>query len=792
MANTNVKGITVVFEGDTTKLDKALRDIQKGANAVDKELKSINNALKFNPKNMELLAQKATVLKQKVSDTEKSLKQLRDVQDQMDAQGVDKNSEEYRKLQREIITTESKLKHFKGELAKVTAQQSKLYKLGDAFQAAGKKIEGMGRALAPVSKAAGAITAALGAITYKAGATADELNTLSKQTGISTHDLQMYAASADLVDVSVEAMAKTHQKLKKNMLGAQDGTNEQAQYFEQLGINITNADGSLRDANEVFDETIAALGKMENETERDAIAMAIFGKSANELNPLIEDGGRTYEKVAKIMEEHGLEPVSQEELDKANEFNDKIDTIKLVFRQAVQIIGTRIAGTLLPLMEKLTDAAGKVAEKIAKLNGKKLVKLGGLTSALAALSPVLIVIGKAMTLFGAKLKKVSETVAKVAVNFPKFGKALGLLTNPITLVVAALAGLGLAVGKSGKSAEELVKVFDDVVKKAVAKIGELIPQIVTIIKNIGAVIVQNAPVILQGLSALLTAVLQAIPVYAPKMLQAAVTLFTALVNALPVVLPKVLAALTSLIGAVLKKLPEFVPKLLAAAVSLFMAIVKAIPQVVTSLNKALPAIGRAMLSYFRGLWGDIKNIFANVGEWFGNKFASAWSAIKGKFSSWGEFWSGLWTRVKNKFKDIGTNISLSISNAIKSGINRMLSTLEEKLNHVVVTINRVIAFINKTGLNIGYLSAVQLPRLAKGGVLNGAQMVVAGEAGPEAIIPLDKLFAQMDKMAKTIAGTGGGVTVNVYGGAGQSATSIAEEVRRVLIEMEKRRAEAWA
>ena len=791
MANTNVKGITVEFNGDTTKLDKALREIKNSAKDVDKELNEINSALKFNPKNTELIAQKQTVLKEKVEATANSLKDLKDLQKQMNDQGVDKNSEEYRRLQREIITTESKLKHFRGELAKVNAQSSKIYKLGDAFESAGKKIESAGRKLAPVSKAAGAITGALGAITYKAGQAADDLNTLSKQTGISTKDLQMYAASADLVDVSVEAMAKTHQKLKKNMLGAQDGTNKQAQYFEQLGINITNADGSLRDANDVFDETIAALGKMENETERDAIAMAIFVKSANELNPIIEDGGKTYENVAKIMEEHGLEPVSQEDLDRANEFNDQIDMIKLVFTQAMQIIGTKIAGTLPPLMEKVTDAASKMAGALAKLDGKKLAKFGGFTAALTGLSPALIAGGKLLQLFGGKMKKVAETVAKVAVKFPKAGKALGLLTNPVTLIIGALAGLGLAIGKSGKSADELVKIFNTMVKKAVAKIGELIPAVIEIIKGIGTTIVQNAPVILNGLMTLLQAVLTLIPQYAPILLNAAVGLFTKIVDAIPVVLPKVLAGITSLIGSVIKQLPTLIPKLLKAAVSLFMAIVQAIPQVVTSLNNALPAIGKAMLTYFRGLWKDIKDVFKNVGEWFGNKFSSAWSAVKAKFSGWGDFWSGLWTKIKNKFKDIGTNISLSISNAIKSGINRMLSTLEEKLNHVVVTINKVISFINKTGLNIGYLSAVQLPRLAKGGVLTGARAVIAGEAGPEAIIPLDKLFAQMDKMAKEISGTGGGVTINVYGAEGQSVRSLAEEVRKVLIDMEKRRTYAW-
>ncbi len=829
----NVKGITIEFRGDTTKLEKALRTVRSDAKGIDKELRDINTALKFNPRNTELLAQKQTVLKQKVAQTSKSLEELKQVQAQMDKDpSVDKNSEEYRKLRREIVTTESKLKHFQGELAKTAAKSSRLYRVGQAFEDAGKKIEGAGRKLSGLSRAAGAVTLAIGGVTYKAGQMADDLNTLSKQTGISTSDLQMYAASADLLDVSVEAMAKSHQKLKKNMLGAMDGTNEQAQYFEQLGISITNSDGSLRDANDVFDETIAALGKMENETERDAIAMAIFGKSANELNPLIEDGGETYAKVADIMSKHGLEPVSQEELDKANAFNDQIDTIKLVFTQAMQIIGTKIAGYLLPLMEKVTEVAGNIAGKIAGLSGGKLAKLGGLSAALTALSPALIVAGKLIAATGGKMKQLAGFVSKVAMKFPKFGKALGFLTNPIALAVAAIAGIGLAIGKSGKSSDELVKIFDTMVKKGIKKVGELIPKVVEIVKDIGKTIAKNAPVLLKGVMTLLETVLKLIAKYGPSLLQGAVKLFTSFVKAIPEVLPKLLKAVTDLIGSVVKALPTLIPLLLKAAVNLFMAIVKAIPQIVTALKAALPQIGSAMLTYFKELLGKIKNVFANIGTWFGNKFAGAvsaikekfkgiatwfgekwtaikgkfanvkewfgtkfggaWKAIKSKFSGWGEFWGGLWGKIKKKFSSIGSNISIAISTSIKGGLNKLLSKLEEKLNHVVVTINSIISGINKyTPLNIGMLSAVQLPRLAKGGVLNGARAVIAGEAGPEAIIPLDKLFAQMDKMAATIQGSGEGITINVYGAQGQSVKALADEVERRLIEAQKRRRLAW-
>lgn len=102
----NVKGITIEFDGNTTRLDKALKDVKNSTKDIDKELKDVNKALKFNPTSVELWRQKQDLLRQKISQTEDNLKNLKNAQAQMDAKGVNKNSEEYRKLQRAIIETE--------------------------------------------------------------------------------------------------------------------------------------------------------------------------------------------------------------------------------------------------------------------------------------------------------------------------------------------------------------------------------------------------------------------------------------------------------------------------------------------------------------------------------------------------------------------------------------------------------------------------------------------------------------------------------------------------------------
>ena len=100
---------------------------------------------------------------------------------------------------------------------------------------------------------------------------------------------------ADLVDTSLGTMTGSMTKLTRAMQKARGGNKDAVATFEQLGVQVTNADGSLRDSTDVFFDIIDALGAMEEGTERDALAMDIFGKSAQELNPLIAAGSAAIE-----------------------------------------------------------------------------------------------------------------------------------------------------------------------------------------------------------------------------------------------------------------------------------------------------------------------------------------------------------------------------------------------------------------------------------------------------------------------------------------------------------------
>jgi len=477
----NVKGITIEFRGDTTPLNKALRQINDETRKLDREIKAVDKALKFNPTSVELWRQKQDLLKQKITETKEKLSILKDEQKRMDAAGVDKNSEEYRKLQRDIIKTESQVKNFEGQLRKVG--NVKLRAAAEQVKQIGTKLTEAGQAMRGISTAAAAVTASIAALTTKSAKWADDVITSSKVYSMSTKELQKYSAAAELVDVSAEAIVKTHRKLERNMLNAQLGSKKQALAFEELGIAYENADGSLRNIDEVWTETIEALAKMENETERDAYAMSIMGRAATELNPLIEDGAEGYKLLTDAMAKYDLEFVDEETLQRANDFNDLLDVTKSIGLIAFQNLGTQLAATFLPVMEKVVDLVGRLANWIANLNPRTQAIIGTVAAVVAVIAPLLLGMGKMAF-------AISSIIKLVAIVGPAIGGVVAAL-GPVAMVIAGVVAMGVVLYKNWDTIKaraislknNVVKTFNDLKTRITTTFNSIKTAIVTPIQN---------------------------------------------------------------------------------------------------------------------------------------------------------------------------------------------------------------------------------------------------------------------------------------------------------------------
>ena len=143
-------------------------------------------------------------------------------------------------------------------------------------------------------------------------------------------------------------------------------------------------------------------------------------------------------------------------------------------------------------------------------------------------------------------------------------------------------------------------------------------------------------------------------------------------------------------------------------------------------------------SWFSERWNDVTSVLANVSSWFGNMFTSAYNAVKNAFSSIGSFFSGVWSTVQSIFVNAGQKVGSAVGGAFRSAVNGVLGTIENVVNGFIGMINGVIGVINKIpGVSLGGIGYVSLPRLARGGIVDSPTIAMIGEAGKEAVVPLE-------------------------------------------------------
>lgn len=458
-SNTKIRGLTLEINGDTSGLQKSLRAANSEIKSTQSQLKDVEKLLKMDPGNVELLEQKQKLLGDAVSETAKKLETLKEAQERFVSEGGDVNSDGYAALQREIIATESSLKkatkearNFDAGIAKAQATLSKVSKAADTVA---QKTKGMSTA------AAGAL-AGIGGMALKSVQAADELNTLSAQTGFTTEEIQKFQYAADLVDVSFEDIAAATKKLTKSMNSDAEGT---AEAFDKIGVATRNADGSLRDSNEVFYEVLAALSGVTNETERDALAMQLLGTGATNLATIIDDGGAALKEYGEEAENLGV-ILDQETLDSLNDVNDELDKIKAKANGSISKAGAEAMQALAPIFEQVIDKISALLEWIGKLDEGQLKTITTVLAVVAAISPI-----------AGLISSISGAVSGFLGFMPTLQKAGAAImswaaANPVLAITLAVAALAAAVIANWDKIKPVLEAAWEKVKEVVDKVKE--------------------------------------------------------------------------------------------------------------------------------------------------------------------------------------------------------------------------------------------------------------------------------------------------------------------------------
>lgn len=432
-------------KAQTNELTQSMKAADDNLAKTKKSLNEVDKALKLDPKNVDLLKQKQDLLKQATEEAKKKIElEKKALEDLKASPEADKTIDQQRKLEREIASTTAELKQYQNELKAVPA----------SLDAVGQKTDELANKTAALSAASAAGLAALAGSAVQAGKTADDLNTLSKQTGFTTAELQKMKYASDLIDVSMEDMTGSIQKLVKQMASGSDA-------FKMLGVSVTDETGQLRNATDVWYETLEALSQVENETQRDALAMEIFGKSAASLAGIVDDGGEALKNYGKDAEDLGL-IMSQDTLDAANKLNDAIDLTKARLEATFLETGAKVAETVLPIVEEMADEISDLFEWISQLDEGTIKTIASFLLFGTVLSPVLKLVSGGITLFngvttalgtlsGAAIPGVAASAATASTGI--IGSLAAILPW-VAAAVAAVVGLIAVFTQLKKEARE--------------------------------------------------------------------------------------------------------------------------------------------------------------------------------------------------------------------------------------------------------------------------------------------------------------------------------------------------
>lgn len=166
-------------------------------------------------------------------------------------------------------------------------------------------------------------------------------------------------------------------------------------------------------------------------------------------------------------------------------------------------------------------------------------------------------------------------------------------------------------------------------------------------------------------------------------------------------------------------------------------------------------------SWFGDRWSDVTNALSNVSAWFGDTFTRAYNAVVNAFSGIGSFFSGVWSTVQSIFVNAGQAVGSAVGGAFRSAVNAVLGTIENVVNGFIGMINGVLGVVrNLPGLGwVGSIGYVNLPRLARGGIVDSPTVAMIGEAGKEVVMPLENT-GFLQTMGRIV----GGAVVNALGG----------------------------
>lgn len=342
-----------------------------GISQCQAKMKTLNAAMKLstatldeNSDSSKALAEKEELLTAKIQLQQKIVEQTI-VKYRKLTEDSDATTAAVERMEQAVLKQETALAQMQSELAGVVAEEQNVVETtaetSEAFDEAGTNTESFSSKVSNAVSTISAFSAAIetvgseiGGLASDAASFADDLLTQSQITGLSTQTLQELGYASAFVDVEVTTMTSAMTKMIRNMSDAQNGSETAAAKFRALGVSITDGSGHLKTSEQMFYEVIDALGEMSNETERDAASMEIFGRSAQQLNPLIEAGSGRLAELKQEAHDTG-NVLSDDAVRSLGELMDALDRMNNEANTATLLLGATLAPAAQIVAEAFSD-----------------------------------------------------------------------------------------------------------------------------------------------------------------------------------------------------------------------------------------------------------------------------------------------------------------------------------------------------------------------------------------------------------------------------------------------------
>lgn len=662
MAKSSIKGITIKIGGDTTGLDKALKETNKKSRELESELKAVDKALKLDPNNVTLVKQKQDLLKDSIKETKSKLDVLKEAQSQVTAQYKkgEIDAGQYRAFQRELETTKSKLSSLKDEKKNIHVIGTAFKEAKDKVEPVIKKVEKVGSAIGGATSKAVKFTATLGKIdTAMIGKAADGFKKYTQTIGVGL------AAVTTALAANVEASREWNSdmtKLKTNaetsgnnfdfmkskmqdliaITGESDSSIEALSNLMAVGFSdeqMTPAINALSGAVEKFPDTlkIESLSDSLQETLATGAATGQFSELIGRMGDSVDDFNAGLQNCTSEAERQqyaldwlansGLSEIN-DEYQSANKSTLDYERASFELQDALASLGTAFTPVMAGAKGMAADFLTKSLPAVQKLSGGFTKLFDGVSSLLDAYD-------------SGGLDGLTEQIPIVISGL--FSSASETLAeNAPTLITAATTVLTSIIQSLAQSAPSLINSilpsllngFFGLINALVSTIPTLVPELVQgaitlflgLIDGLNDVIKQLMPM----LPSLIKQITDTLIENLPAIIEGGFQLLTGLITGLTKCTPKLIDSVIALIPVITKALTDNLPELVKAGMELIVALAQGLPQALPDLIDALPKIIGAIIDGFKEVdWLDLgANILKGILNGLVSAVSGIWSVVE--------------------------------------------------------------------------------------------------------------------------------------------------------------------